>query len=69
MTYKFWIFKFPDIQNYLQFSGHSKLLTNLKIPVLLAMTKAFAQGLASMNIRVNCVAPGVIETRFSQAVS
>ncbi|KAI6171684.1 hypothetical protein M3Y98_00889500 [Aphelenchoides besseyi] len=36
--------------------------------VLLAMTKAFAQGLAPMNIRVNCVAPGVIETRFSQAI-
>ncbi|KAI6195627.1 Dehydrogenase/reductase SDR family member 4 [Aphelenchoides besseyi] len=33
--------------------------------VLLAMTKAFAQGLAPMNIRVNCVAPGVIETRFN----
>ncbi|CAD5213624.1 unnamed protein product [Bursaphelenchus xylophilus] len=36
--------------------------------VLLAMTKAFAQGLAEMNIRVNCVAPGVIKTDFSRVL-
>lgn len=34
--------------------------------VLLAMTKAFAHELAPHKIRVNCVAPGVIKTRFSQ---
>lgn len=33
------------------------------------MTKAFAQGLAEHNIRVNCVAPGVIQTDFSRLVS
>ncbi|CAD5210628.1 unnamed protein product [Bursaphelenchus okinawaensis] len=36
--------------------------------VILAMTKAFAQGLADMNIRVNCVAPGIIKTDFSKAL-
>lgn len=36
---------------------------------LLGLTKVMAQELASDNIRVNCVAPGIIQTKFSQAVS
>lgn len=35
---------------------------------LLGLTRALAPELAQSNIRVNCVAPGVIKTRFSQAV-
>jgi NAD(P)-dependent dehydrogenase (short-subunit alcohol dehydrogenase family) len=36
---------------------------------LLGLTKAAAIDLASDNIRVNCLAPGIVETRFSSAVS
>lgn len=35
---------------------------------LLGLTRALAPELAHNNIRVNCVAPGVIKTRFSTAV-
>lgn len=35
---------------------------------LLGLTRALAPELAHSNIRVNCVAPGVIKTRFSNAV-
>ena len=36
---------------------------------LLALTKILAVELASSNIRVNCIAPGLIKTKFSQIVS
>lgn len=36
---------------------------------LLGLTRALAPELAHSNIRVNCVAPGVIKTRFSNAVT
>ena len=36
---------------------------------LLGLTKALAEELACDNIRVNCLAPGLIKTRFSAAVS
>jgi dehydrogenase/reductase SDR family member 4 len=35
---------------------------------LFGLTKALAVDLVNSNIRVNCVAPGVIETRFSSAL-
>lgn len=35
---------------------------------LLGLTRALAPELAHSNIRVNCVAPGIIKTRFSSAV-
>lgn len=35
---------------------------------LLGLTKAVAQQVASDNIRVNCVAPGIVKTKFSSAV-
>lgn len=35
---------------------------------LLGLTKALAPELAHMNIRVNCVAPGLIKTKFSSAL-
>jgi NAD(P)-dependent dehydrogenase (short-subunit alcohol dehydrogenase family) len=35
---------------------------------LVSMTKAFAKELADKNIRVNAVAPGLTETRFSKAL-
>lgn len=35
---------------------------------LLGLTRALAPELAHSNIRVNCVAPGIIKTRFSNAV-
>lgn len=35
---------------------------------LLGLTRALAPELAHSNIRVNCVAPGVIKTHFSSAV-
>ena len=35
---------------------------------LLGLTKALVPQLASMNIRVNAVAPGVIKTKFSEQV-
>ena len=36
---------------------------------LLGLTKVLAQELGPDNIRVNCVSPGLIKTRFSSAVS
>lgn len=36
---------------------------------LLGLTRVLAPELAQSNIRVNCVAPGIIKTRFSAAVS
>ena len=36
---------------------------------LLGLTRALAPELAQSNIRVNCVAPGVIKTQFSSMVS
>ena len=36
---------------------------------LFGMTKALSEECAPMNIRVNCVAPGIIKTNFSAAVS
>ena len=36
---------------------------------LFGLTKVLADELASDNIRVNCLAPGVIKTRFSETVS
>lgn len=36
---------------------------------LLGLTKALACEVASERIRVNCVAPGVIETRFASALT
>jgi NAD(P)-dependent dehydrogenase (short-subunit alcohol dehydrogenase family) len=36
---------------------------------LLGLTKAAAKDLAPENIRVNCVAPGIVITKFSAAVS
>lgn len=35
---------------------------------LIGLTKAVAQDVASDNIRVNCLAPGVVRTKFSSAV-
>nr|CAD7199606.1 unnamed protein product [Timema douglasi] len=35
---------------------------------LLGLTKVFANDLASDNIRVNCVAPGIVQTKFSSIV-
>lgn len=35
---------------------------------LLGLTRALAPELAHSNIRVNCVAPGIIKTSFSSAV-
>jgi len=35
---------------------------------LISMTMAFAKELASKNIRVNALLPGLVETRFSQAI-
>lgn len=36
---------------------------------LLGLTKVVAHDLAENNIRVNCVAPGIIKTKFASAVS
>lgn len=36
---------------------------------LLGLSKAAAKDLAPENIRVNCVAPGIVNTKFSAAVS
>lgn len=36
---------------------------------LLGLTKTAAQQLAVENINVNCIAPGIIKTKFSSAVS
>uniref|UniRef100_A0A8C4GKD7 Dehydrogenase/reductase (SDR family) member 4 n=1 Tax=Dicentrarchus labrax TaxID=13489 RepID=A0A8C4GKD7_DICLA len=58
----------------------SFLMTKLVVPhmalgpysvsktALLGLTRALAPELADSNIRVNCVAPGVIKTRFSSAL-
>lgn len=35
---------------------------------LLGLTKTLSQELAMENIRVNCVAPGIIKTKFSSAM-
>lgn len=36
---------------------------------LLGLTKAAAKSLAKDNITVNCVAPGIVRTKFAAAVS
>lgn len=36
---------------------------------LFGLTKAAASDLATENIRVNCLAPGIIETKFSEAIT
>lgn len=36
---------------------------------LFGLTKAAAADLATENIRVNCLAPGIIETKFSEAIT
>ena len=36
---------------------------------MLGMVKALVPQLAQMNVRINGLAPGVIETKFSEAVS
>ena len=36
---------------------------------LLGLTKALSFELAPMNVRVNCVAPGIVKTKFASAVS
>ena len=36
---------------------------------LLGLTKALSYELAPDNIRVNCIAPGIIDTKFAGAVS
>ena len=36
---------------------------------LLSMTKSLATELANFNCRVNCIAPGVIKTKFASAIS
>ncbi|XP_064106659.1 dehydrogenase/reductase SDR family member 4-like isoform X2 [Macrobrachium nipponense] len=36
---------------------------------LLGLTKAVAQQVASDNIRVNCLAPGIVQTKFSSALT
>ncbi|CAO2590932.1 Dehydrogenase/reductase SDR family member 4, partial [Lemmus lemmus] len=41
---------------------------NVSKTALLGLTKNFAAELASKNIRVNCLAPGLIKTRFSSVV-
>jgi len=35
---------------------------------LLSLTKVVAMDLAENNIRVNCVAPGIVKTKFASAV-
>ncbi|CAH6832230.1 dehydrogenase/reductase SDR family member 4 [Phodopus roborovskii] len=41
---------------------------NISKSALLGLTKNFASELASKNIRVNCLAPGLIKTRFSSVL-
>ncbi|XP_070549648.1 dehydrogenase/reductase SDR family member 4-like [Ptychodera flava] len=36
---------------------------------LLGLTKAVAQQLAEKNIRVNCLVPGIIKTRFANVIT
>ncbi|GMN70661.1 hypothetical protein TIFTF001_039703 [Ficus carica] len=36
---------------------------------LIGLTKALADELASKDIRVNCVAPGIIPTRFAEIIT
>ena len=36
---------------------------------LLGLTKALSWELAPENVRVNCIAPGIIDTKFAGAVS
>ena len=35
---------------------------------LLGLTKALSPELAAMNIRINCIAPGLVDTKFSKAL-
>ena len=35
---------------------------------LISMTRAFAKEMAALNIRVNAILPGLVETKFSQAI-
>lgn len=35
---------------------------------LLGLTKVVAMDLAENNIRVNCIAPGIVKTKFASAV-
>ena len=50
---------------YLQFLGPYSVSKT----ALLGLTKALSHEAATMNVRVNCLAPGVIKTKFSEQVS
>lgn len=51
-------------------SNHLKMLGAYSVSktALFGLTKALSSDLASENIRVNCVAPGIIKTKFSSAM-
>lgn len=54
-----------EFMNMLQLMG----AYSISKTALFGMTKALVPQLSRLNIRVNCIAPGLIKTRFSEAVS
>ena len=69
-------YKYLSIHKWLLFSYHdSNLLLQFILPysvsktALLGLVKALSHDIAQDNIRVNSVAPGLIDTSFSSAVS
>ena len=59
----------PQLTKFLIFYFQMIMPYSVSKTALLGLTKALSFELAPDNIRVNCIAPGIIDTKFAGAVS
>lgn len=65
MFYEMFNLRIVSLKSYFQALG----AYSVSKTALFGLTKAMANELASSGIRVNCIAPGLIKTKFSSIVS